>query len=196
MRNSLRQGLVVFELGAVICATWISARGQQPGTPLLPAPPPMRLVSRVEHSELSAALNPKSRLHATIALAEDHLSRAETLTNEKKFEAASCELGSYLGLIDDLRDFLEKLDSDKGSTRDLYRHMEISVRAHISRLAVLRRNTPADYAVHIKDAEEYIKDTRSAALDSFYGHSVLREPNAGKPPAAAAPIQSSVIKRP
>ena len=162
----------------------------------MPAPPPMRFVSRAEHTELSAASNPKSRLRATIEFAEEHLARAASLTNEKNFEAASSELGSYLGLIDDLRDYLSKLDSDKGSTRDLYRHMEIAVRAHISRLAVMRRDTPADYAVNLKDAEEYIKDTRSAALDSFYGHSVLRDSTPEKAPPSEAPAASSVVKRP
>lgn len=154
----------------------------------------MRLVSRAEHSQLSTATNAKSRLRTTITLAEDHLLRVENLTEQKNFEGASTELGSYLGLICDLRDFLASLDPDKGSTRDLYRHMEITVRAHLPRLAVLRRTTPVEYAMHIKDAEEYIKDTRSAALDSFYGHSVLREPK----PSAAEPQTESrdTVKHP
>jgi len=156
----------------------------------------MRFVSRAEHSELASATNPKSRLHATITLAEDHLSRAEHLTDEKKFDAASAELGSYLGLIGDLREFLATQDADKGGTRDLYRHMEIAVRAHLPRLAVLRRTTPVEYSIHIKEAEEYIKDTRSAALDSFYGHSVLRDVAPSKTPAPEPPNESPETKRP
>jgi len=68
------------------------------------------------------------------------------------------------------------------------------VRLHISRLAVMRRSTPALYAVHFKDAEEYIKDTRAEALDSFYGHSVLRESAPEKSPAPKA--SPDAIKRP
>jgi len=173
-----------------------TALAQQPRAPSLPAPPPMRLVSRAEHSELAAASNPKSRLRATINFAEQHLSRAEMLTDQKKFDEASVELGDYLGLIGDLRDFLMSLNADKGSTRDLFRHMEIAIRAHVPRLAIMRRTTPSEYAIHIKDAEDYIKDTRSAALDSFYGHSVLRDEPAEKTPAAEPQSQSRGLKRP
>jgi hypothetical protein len=135
-------------------------------------------------------------MKAAITLAETHLARTEALTNQKDFEGASAALGSYLGLITDLRQFLSSLDREKGSTRDLFRHMEITVRTHIPRLAVLRRSTPVAYATHIKDAEEYIKDTRAAALDSFYGSTVLREPPL-RTPTAEAPSQSrDAAKRP
>ena len=62
---------------------------------------------------------------------------------------------------------------------------------------MLRRDTPASYALNIKEAEEYIKDTRAEALDSFYGHSVLREPPADKTPAPETPKEGpEAIKRP
>jgi hypothetical protein len=120
--------------------------------------------------------DPKTRAKATMTLAIDHLTQAEKLTNDRKFDEASAELGSYLGLIGDLRDYIATLDPNKGSTRDLYRHFEWDVRPHIPRLAVIQRTTPASYVRNIKDAEEFIKDTRAEALDSFYGHTVLREP--------------------
>jgi hypothetical protein len=45
----------------------------------------------------------------------------------------------------------------------------------------MRRDTPADYAIHIKEAEEFARNTRTEALESFYGHTVLREdPNGEK----------------
>ena len=154
----------------------------------------MRFVSRTERSQLDAAKDPKSRLRSTIKLAEDRLVRAESLTTQKAYEEASIELGGYLGLIGDLRAFILTLERDKGSTRDMYKHLEIGVRLHISRLAVMRRSTPASYAVHFKDAEDYIKDTRAEALDSFYGHSVLREPSPETSPTPKA--SPDPIKRP
>ena len=195
MRYSLRHGCLVLAQIAAACLLSTAAVAQQPRGSL-PAPPPMRLVSRAEHSELAAATNAKTRLHAAITLAEQHLSQAEMFTNQKKFDEASAELGNYLGLIGDLRDFLMSLNADKGSTRDLFRHMEIAVRGHIPRLAVMRRTTPADYAIHIKDAEDYIKDTRSVALDSFYGHSVLRDEPADKTSGAEPQAESRGLKRP
>lgn len=134
----------------------------------------MRFVSPAERAQLNASKDPKSRVRATIDLAADHLTRAEDLTSQKKFEPASEELGSYLGLIDDAMAFISSLAREKGSTRDLYRHLDIALRGHIPRLAVMRRTTPAEYAGNIKAAEEYVRDKRSEALDSFYGHTVLR----------------------
>lgn len=202
MSVSLRYGSIF--LLQVIGACLLSTSGAaQPQTPRLPAPPPLRLVSRSERSQLDEARDAKARLRATITLAEDHLTHAETLTEQKKFDEASAEVGSYLGLIGDLRDYVSKLNHDKTSTRDICRHFEWDVRLHIPRLAVMRRDTPAAYSLYIKDAEDFIKDTRAEALDSFYGHSVLREPppdktpvDPGKAPAAAGSKDSPQIKHP
>src|SRR5204863_8859855 len=94
-------------IGACALSTLTPA---QPQTPRLPAPPPMRLVSRSERSQLDEARDGKARLHATITLAEEHLTHAENLTTQKKFDEASAEVGSYLGLIGDLRDYISKLN--------------------------------------------------------------------------------------
>ena len=163
----MAQVVVVCAIPASLCA--------QPRTPQLPAPPPMRFVSRDERSQLMAAKDIKARLRTTIELAEAHLLRSEESTSQKRFDQASAEVGRYLGLVDDARVILGGLNRDKNSTRDLYRRFEIALRAHVPRLAVIRRTTPAEYASHIKAAEEFARDTRTEALDSFYGHSVLRE---------------------
>jgi|SRR6185436_6322529 len=189
-----RQASILLAQVIATCGLATCALGQPAQGPRMPAPPPMRFVSRTERSQLDAAKDPKSRLRSTIKLAEDRLIRAESLTTQKAYEEASVELGGYLGLIGDLRAFIATLEHDKGSTRDMYRHLEISVRPHIPRLAVMRRSTPASYALHLKDAEEYIKDTRAEALDSFYGHSVLREPSPEKSPTPKS--SPDPIKRP
>ncbi len=195
MLSLLRHCSTIFSLSLLICVLSEAGQSQQPKIPQMPAPPPMRFVSRSERSELDSTKEPKARLRATLSLAEGHLLRAETLTSEKKFEDASKEVGEYLGLVGDMLTFAKTLPQDKGSTRDLYRHFEISVRAHIPRLAVIRRDTPAEYALNIRDAEEYIKDTRSEALDSFYGHSVLREPEPEKKSTGPSSA-SDALKRP
>ena len=158
----------------------------------------MLLVTRSDRSELQTAKDPKARLRATFALAEDHLKRAETATERKTFEEALSEVGRYLGLIDDLLAYIATLSRDKGSTRDLYKHFEISIRPHIPRIAVMRRSTPLEYAMHLKNAEEYIKNARSEALDSFYGQTVLRErPTPEQSPTPEEPKDNpGAIKRP
>ncbi len=194
MPNSLTRHWRFIRPGVLICVLSPSALAQQPRSPRLPAPPPMRYVSTTERSELNTSKDPKSRIRATIDLATTRLSRSEALTSQKNFDLASEELGGYLGLIDNVRFFMARMDRDKGSTRDLYRHLEIALRAHIPRLAVMRRGTPAEYAGNLKDAEEYLRDVRSEALDSFYGQSVLREPPAQKKPEG--PKDRNGVKRP
>jgi hypothetical protein len=197
MSASPRQRSALLIQATIACAlTTVAA--QQLRLPQLPAPPPMLLVTRSDRSELQDAKDPKARLRATFALAEDHLKRAEAATDQKRFEEASSQIGRYLGLIDDLLAYLGTLSRDKASTRDLYKHFEISVRPHIPRLAVMRRTTPVEYAMNLKDAEEYIKASRSEALDSFYGQTVLRERPA--PEQSPTPEQQKqdpgAIKRP
>jgi hypothetical protein len=174
MPNPLSQYWFLLAQIVVVCSIPASLFAQ-PRTPQMPAPPPMRFVSRDERSQLVATKDLKSRLRTTLELAEAHLGRAEESTTQKKFEQASEELGRYLGLIDDARQLLGALDRDRNSTRDLYRRFDIALRAQVPRLAVMRRTTPADYAVHLKAAEEFARETRTEALESFYGHSVLRE---------------------
>src|SRR3712207_3085623 len=78
------------------------ARAQDGHLPLISAPaPPMKFVSRGERTQLSSARDAKGRTRATIELAEARLARAEQLTAEQKYIAASGELGAYQGLIED-----------------------------------------------------------------------------------------------
>src|SRR5689334_1040573 len=106
MPSQLRHVWSILPLAFSICALSTSAFPQQPKIPRMPAPPPMRFVTRSERSELDSARDPKTRLRATVSLAEGHLQRAEAFTTDKKFEEAAAELGEYLGLIGDMRSFI------------------------------------------------------------------------------------------
>lgn len=147
----------------------------QPLTPQLPTPPPMRFIAREDKSQLLTTRDAKSRVKLTIELADARLVHIESLTSQKDFEKASEALGTYLGLIEDVMRFIGGMPREKTSTRDLYRRLDIALRAQIPRLAVMRRDTPSDYAIHLKTAEEFARNTRTEALESFYGNTVLRE---------------------
>ena len=151
----------------------------------------MRFVTTEDRNQLTAIKDPKARIRLTIELTAARLTKMEQLTAEKSFPEASEALGNYLGLIEDAMHFVAGMTQDKNSTRDLYRRLDIALRAQIPRLAVMRRDTPAEYSIHLKAAEEFVRDTRGTALDSFYGHTVLREP-----PNNDAKINSPENKRP
>jgi len=135
----------------------------------------MRFVAREDKSQLTTTRDAKARVKLTIELADARLGHMEALTSHKEFEKASEALGTYLGLIEDAMRFIGGMPREKNSTRDLYRRLDIALRAQIPRLAVMRRDTPSDYAIHLKTAEEFARTARTDALESFYGHTVLRE---------------------
>ena len=155
----------------------VSAQSERPqphATPL-PAPPPLKLITKQERAQLEQTKDPKDRLKLTIELAAAHLTRAEQLTMQTEFEKAQEEVGMYHALIENSLEVLGALKRDSGKTRDLYKRLELALRAQGPRLTAMRRVTPLEFAVWIKKVEDYARDGRTEALNSFYGHTVLRE---------------------
>lgn len=149
-------------------------------TPLT-APPPIKTIPKTERAQLDQAGDAKQRLRQTIELAETHLGHAEKLTSESNYEAASVEIGMYHGLIEDALTFLGSLKRDSNKTRDLYKRLELALRADGPRLTAIRRITPIEFAVWIKKAEDFARQGRTEALNSFFGHTVVREPEKSEP---------------
>ena len=56
----------------------------------------------------------------------------------------------------------------------------------------MRRTTPLEFAVWIKKVEDFARDGRTEALNSFYGHTVVREPQKpDKPKETPTPPKSN-----
>jgi hypothetical protein len=153
------------------------AHAQAPLTPdQLPAAPPMRTIPEAERHQLESEHDPKSRIKKTLELAEGHLAHAENEANEQQFDRSLRELGMYLALIEDSFKFLDKINNgDHGKSRTLYKHIEIALRGHGSRLTVMRRATPLDYATRMKEFEDFAREGRTDALNAFFGHTVVRD---------------------
>src|SRR4026207_1025058 len=152
----------------------------QPQPTPLTAPPPPTAIPTEERAQLEQAKDQKDRLRLTIDLAAAHLTRAEQLTMQTEFEKAQDEVGMYHALIGNSLDVLGALKRDSGKTRDLYKRLEMALRAHGPRLTAMRRVTPIEFAVWIKQVEDFARDGRTEALNSFCGHTVLREQKSDK----------------
>lgn len=160
------------------CASSVSAQSETPTpqpTPLT-APPPLKVIPRDERARLDQTKDQKDRLRLTLDLALAHLTRAEQLTMQTEFEKAQEEVGMYHALIENTLTVLGELKRDSGKTRDLYKRLEMALRAHGPRLTAMRRVTPLEFAVWIKKVEDFARAGRTEALNSFYGHTVVREP--------------------
>ncbi len=160
------------------CAPLVCAQEQQPTpqpTPLT-APPPIKAIPQAERQKIEAITDPKQRLKQTVEFAVGHLTAAEKQTSEGNYDAASNEVGSYSALVQNALTFLATMKRDSNKTRDLYKQLELALRADGPRLTAMRRITPIEFAVWIKQTEEFARESRTEALNSFYGHTVVREP--------------------
>src|SRR6185369_13757857 len=145
-------------------------------TPLT-APPPFKMIVKEERAALDSATKDASkRLKLTIEFADGHLTRAEQHTSRENYEAASTEVGMYHALVENALQFLATFRRDSNKTRDLYKRLELALRADGPRLTAMRRTTPLEFAVWIKKVEDFARESRTEALNSFYGHTVVREP--------------------
>jgi hypothetical protein len=172
---------------AFMCIPAVNAQESQPqatpqATPL-PAPPPFKMIVKEERDALEQQSRDSSkRLKLTIEYAGGHLTRAEQHTARENFEAASAEIGMYHALVESALAFLSTFKRDSNKTRDLYKRLELALRADGPRLTAMRRITPLEYAVWIKKVEEFAREGRTEALNSFYGHTVVREPEKKEKP--------------
>src|SRR6185369_2804181 len=147
----------------------------QPSPTPLTAPPPFKMIVKEERAQIEETQDSSKRLKLTITFAGAHLTAAEQHTARENYEAASVEVGMYHALIENALKFLSTSKRDSNKTRDLYKRLELALRADGPRLTAMRRNTPLEFAVWIKHVEDFARDGRTEALNSFYGHTVVRE---------------------
>jgi len=180
-RETLRR--IIFPILLLLaCVPAIYAQESEPtpqATPQptpLTAPPPFKMIVKEERDQMEATKDAPKRLKLTMEFADGHLARAEQHTARGDFEAASAEVGMYHALIVSAVEFLSTFKRDSNKTRDLYKRLEMALRADGPRLTAMRRITPLEFAVWIKQVEDFARDGRTEALNSFYGHTVVHDP--------------------
>ena len=173
--------MVLCTAASLICALEVRAQEQA-------APPPLKIVTRQDRLQLEEEKDTKDRVRLSLALAESHLASAELQTSHLNYDEAAAEAGKYWALVEDVFIFLSKQKVDSNKTRDLYKRVELTLRAHGPRLSIMRRSTPAAYAIWIKETEDFARQGRTEALNSFWGHTVVRD----RPAQDQRPDRSSV----
>jgi hypothetical protein len=167
------RGMQITLLVVTVCAATL--RAQDNPTQLPTAPPPLKIISGPERAQITDTKDAKARVRTTIELADAHLANAEAQTSQNNYDGAAAEVGKYWALVEDVFIFLKAIKSDNNKTRDLYKRVELSLRAQGPRLIAIRRRTPAEYAVWIREIEEFARKGRTEALNSFYGNTVVRD---------------------
>jgi hypothetical protein len=141
--------------------------------------PPLRFMPPDVRQRLEATKDAKARARLSMEIAEERLARAVQFVEQDKFEAATGEVGIYEAVVEDA---VSTLHSNSGGGkvnnkfRDIFKRLEITLRAHVTRLESIRRSLPARHAVYVQDAIDFVRDRRDQALSAFYSDSVIREP--------------------
>lgn len=151
-----------------------AARGQEIMTDVT-APPPLRFVSREETAQLSATPDPKERTRVSLEIAEGHLRHAEDATFTRSYDPASAALGRYQAIIEEALRHLGGMHTDNKKMRDLFKRLEITLRAHITRIEAIRRDTPFEYSINVRTILESVRNLRTEALNIFYSDTVVRD---------------------
>jgi hypothetical protein len=168
----------------------------QPSPTPLTAPPPFKMIVKEERVQIEQTQDLSKRLKLTITFAGAHLTAAEQHTARENYEAASAEVGMYHALIENALGFLHAVKRDNNKTRDLYKRLELALRADGPRLTAMRRITPLEFAVWIKHVEDFARDGRTEALNSFYGHTVVRDQKTDKNNEKATPTPTPKSNQP
>lgn len=161
---------------ALLLAFGLSAAARAQVVVQADSAPPRKYVPDHLKAQLAAAKNVKERVKLTLALTEERLGAAATHTAAERFVEAGNEFGIYQALVDDVILFLQRASSEPRKMRDQFKRIELTLRSHISRLETMRRMTPSEEAVHIRNCIEFVKEARGRALESFFDDNVLRVP--------------------
>lgn len=171
---------------------YFAARGQDgPAVQTSTDAPPMQYIPPEDRARLAAEADLKERTLLSIQIAETHLANSERHAAASHHAAAASELGIYQAVVADALSFLHKYDGDSGAKvpnkiRDLYKRIELALRAHGPRLETIRRATPSEEAASVRAVYEFTRRARSEALNSFYGETVVREGTSQKEKATTA----------
>jgi hypothetical protein len=139
------------------------------------APPPLKIISKDEQAQINQSKDGKARVKTTLELALIRLGQVEAQTTERDYPAALAGAGRYWALLEDVFSFLKTMKADSNKTRDLYKRVELALRAHGPRLSAIRRGTPAEFSFWMREIEDFARNGRTEALNSFYGHTVFRD---------------------
>lgn len=138
------------------------------------APPPAKILSKQERTQLSAVTNLKNRTKLALDLMSSRLTKAEAFNTQGNFSEMYAELGGFHALMDDTLDFLVK--NSRGEGLSAFKRLEITLRQFAPRLGVIRRDLPTEYDPYVRSLIRYLRDARSKAVEPMFGNAVIPTP--------------------
>jgi len=137
------------------------------------APPPLKIISKAEKSQLDAETDVKQRTKLALELMEARLVKAETFGKQEEYREMFTELGSFHALMDNTITFLSKSDSNQGKVLNNFKRVELSLRKYVTRLELVRRDLPIKYEFYVRRLVKYVREARTKAVEPLFGDTVL-----------------------
>ena len=89
------------------------------------APPPIKMLSKSERTQLGGAVQLKERTALALELIDSRLRSAEKFTTDENYSLMYAELGGFHALMDNTINFLLKARSDEGKQLNSLKKFEI-----------------------------------------------------------------------
>jgi hypothetical protein len=151
----------------------VNAQDENENIPENLAPPALKIISKEEKSALAGVNDIKDRTKLALDLMEARLKKAEALNSEESFADLLTELGSFQALMDDTLRFLNRNADGRGKVMSTYKRFEMSLRAFMPRLELIRREVPDNYEYHVRKLLRNVRDTRAKAVEPFFSSTVV-----------------------
>jgi hypothetical protein len=139
------------------------------------APPPLKILSKEETRQLSAEHDIKKRTKLALDLMEIRLKKAEDLNSQQRFSEMFDELGAFHALVDRSLEFLTRNDNGEGKVLNNFKRLEMSLRAFLPRLEIIRRDLPEKYEFYVRELGKSIRTARSRAIDPLFSETVVKD---------------------
>ncbi len=139
------------------------------------APPPLKIVSKEETRQINAETDIKKRTKLALDLMEIRLKKAEELNSQERYSEMFDELGGFHALVDKTLDFLDRNDNGGGKVLNNFKRVEISLRAFLPRLELIRRDLPEKYEFYVRDLAKSVRKARARAIEPFFGDTVVKD---------------------
>jgi hypothetical protein len=136
------------------------------------APPPFKLISKSERSQLSAANEVKDHTVLALELMDTRLKGAERSLSNEDYQLMYAELGGFHALMDNTLGFLLRAGPHQGKVLSSLKRFEIALRSFVPRVESIRRELPYNFEPYVRNLLKYISQTREKAIEPFFSDTV------------------------
>lgn len=157
----------------------LTANAQPESQSFETAPPPLKILSKTEKSQLEAVTDIKQRTKLSLELMEARLVKAESLSTSEQYPEMFTELGSFHALVDNAINFLNDKNNNTDKVLNNFKRIELTLRKYITRIELIRRNLPIKYELYVRRLVKHIREARTNAVEPLFDDTVVPEKKNG-----------------